>query len=468
MTDVYESPAREDSPMRLQGSSASSASVASRLYGTRSRRDSLGGSSSESDLIAFGGDQDALNDFSSQMNQLNSFTKRYSELEERNMSLSDERTRLKTENSVLKERMHNLEEQLTDNEDRFKQLLSDEKARGTESMSRLKREKELETESWNLKYQMLEKDLISVKKDAERSNEETKRIRNELEKTENKLEEAQLLVEGMEEERIQLERQFRKFKEEAQQDIDSSSEMVEVLALETEELRRKVDGPRSESISDREDMHEEIEILKAKVAELMKEKEEMTDQLLATSVERGRSLIADTPSLADELAGGDSSQLLDALREQEICNQKLRVYINGILMRVIERHPEILEIGEEGILSKLTVRRRISVLANVVVIIDSRRVIITDTFSKNLRLPSLIVSSMGMNRHMTSSTIGTQFLVTWHATFSLFFSFLHPCDFQNALLQMFLCTISSFLVPFTPSNSIFELRATSQIDPVNG
>lgn len=53
--------------MRLQGSSASSASVASRLYGTRSRRDSLGGSSSESDLIAFGGDQDALNDFSSQV-----------------------------------------------------------------------------------------------------------------------------------------------------------------------------------------------------------------------------------------------------------------------------------------------------------------------------------------------------------------------------------------------------------------
>ncbi|UMM18671.1 hypothetical protein L5515_014628 [Caenorhabditis briggsae] len=338
-----------DSPMRLQGSSASSASVASRLYGTRSRRDSLGGSSSESDLIAFGGDQDTLNDFSSQMNQFNTFTKRYSELEERNMSLSDEKTRLKTENSVLKERMHNLEEQLTDNEDRFKQLLNDEKTRGTESISRLKREKELETESWNLKYQMLEKDLNAAKKDVERSNEETKRVRNELEKTENKLEEAQLLIEGMEDERIQLERQFKKFKEEAQQDIDSSSEMVEVLAMETEELRRKVDGPRSGSMSEHiGDMHEEMDALKAKVAELMREKEEMADQLLATSVERGRSLIADTPSLADELAGGDSSQLLDALREQEICNQKLRVYINGILMRVIERHPEILEIGEEG------------------------------------------------------------------------------------------------------------------------
>lgn len=205
------------------------------------------------------------------------------------MNLSDERTRLKTENSVLKERMHNLEEQLTDNEDRFKQLLSDEKTRNAEAMSRMKREKELETESWNLKYQMLEKDLISSKKDLERANEEIKRERLEREKTANQLEEAQLLIEGMEEERIQRERQFKKYKEDIQQDIDSSSEMVEVLTMETEELRKKVDGPRSGSISEHiGDMHEEMEALRAQVAELQREKEEMADQLLATSVERGR------------------------------------------------------------------------------------------------------------------------------------------------------------------------------------
>ncbi|KAK5966153.1 FIP domain protein [Trichostrongylus colubriformis] len=96
-------------------------------------------------------------------------------------------------------------------------------------------------------------------------------------------------------------------------------------------------------------LEESLEQARADIRDLQRERDDLQAQLLAASVERGQSLLADKPSLADELmsGGGDSQQILEALREQEVCNQKLRVYINGILMRVIERHPEILEIGEQ-------------------------------------------------------------------------------------------------------------------------
>uniref|UniRef100_A0A1I7WRL9 LisH domain-containing protein n=1 Tax=Heterorhabditis bacteriophora TaxID=37862 RepID=A0A1I7WRL9_HETBA len=131
---------------------------------------------------------------------------------------------------------------------------------------------------------MVQKDLIAAKKEAEKAKEEVLRIRESAEDLKGQLTESKLLVEDLEEERIKLERQFKRFKEEAQQDIDSSSEMVEVLTQQTEELKKRAGGPRQGSLA---------------------------DQLLAASVERGRSLLADEPSLADELmiGGGDSQQI---------------------------------------------------------------------------------------------------------------------------------------------------------------
>lgn len=337
-------------PMRLYNSS-SSASVASRLYTNGTRGSGRGSFGSEPELMSFSDNENSLHELNEICNQVSSLSKKVTDMEEERMTSSEERSRLKTENAVLTERVHILEEQLQAAEQRWKEKLTEEKARNRDITSRMEREKQLEIESCTLKYQVLERDCAGLRKEKEKHREEIQSLQKTLSDVQEQLTDANLLCESLEEDRIKLEREYRKFREEAQQDIDSSSELVEELSRQTDELRRQKHAPmpRQGSVADQIlSLESEIERLRLENKDLRKENEELQAQLLHDSVERGQSLLADgVPSLAEELNGKDSTELMNALKEQEICNQKLRVYINGILMRVIELHPEILEIKED-------------------------------------------------------------------------------------------------------------------------
>uniref|UniRef100_A0A915CBR4 Copine C-terminal domain-containing protein n=1 Tax=Parascaris univalens TaxID=6257 RepID=A0A915CBR4_PARUN len=350
MTHLHTKNEQSPTSMRLNNSS-SSASVASRLYtnGTRgSRRGSFG---SEPELINFSDTENSIHEFNEICSQVSSLSKKVNDMEEERMTSSEERSRLRTDNAVLTERVHILEEQMQAAEQRWKEKLSEEKARNRDIIARMEREKQLEIESCALKYQVLEKDCADLRREKEKQREEITELRKSLHELRDQFNDSNALCAELEEERIKLEREYKRFREEAQQDIDSSSELVEELSRQTDELRRQnhVPIPRQGSIAEQiVSMEGEIERLRAENKQLREQSEDLQAQLLHDSVERGQSLLADRlPSLAEELNGKDSTELMNALKEQEICNQKLRVYINGILMRVIELHPEILEIKEE-------------------------------------------------------------------------------------------------------------------------
>uniref|UniRef100_A0A0N5AE87 FIP-RBD domain-containing protein n=1 Tax=Syphacia muris TaxID=451379 RepID=A0A0N5AE87_9BILA len=332
--------------------SSSSASVASRLYTNGARGSGRGSFGSEPELMSFSDNENSIHELNEICNQVSTLSKKVNDMEEERLKSSEERSRLKTENAVLMERVHILEEQLQAAEIRWKEKLSEERARNRDIVSRMEREKQLEIESCVLKYQVLEKDFTGLRKENEKIRDGSLSLEKDLLETKEKLSDSNLLCDRLTDDLTKLEREYKKFREEAQQDIDSSSELVEELSRQTDELRRQKEAPlpMQGTLTDQmRSLEGEIERLRVENKDLRKENEDLQAQLLHDSVERGQTLLADgVPSLAEELNGKDSTELMNALKEQEICNQKLRVYINGILMRVIELHPEILEIKDNG------------------------------------------------------------------------------------------------------------------------
>ncbi|GMS83167.1 hypothetical protein PENTCL1PPCAC_5342 [Pristionchus entomophagus] len=356
--EFYDTASGDDSSsspsMRLNGSSSggSSASVASRLYHGRtggasghSRRGSFGSSEPDNELISFSDGEPQHNDINYLSTQVSSLSKKLTDMEDSRALSIDERSRLKTENARLNERVHMLEEQSMTIESRLTERLEDERARHRDIIARVDREKQLEIESASLKYQVLEKDIAQFRAEKEKQEGITEKMRKEMEKLTDQLAESEMAREESEEMRGELEREFRRYKETAQQDMDSSNELMEELSRQTHEMSQHF--PRQTSVAEQlSAAEEEAARMREECRRMRKENEELQAQLLHDSLERGRSLLEDGAgtSLADELSGKDTTELLEALREQEVCNFKLKQYINGILMRVITLHPEILEI----------------------------------------------------------------------------------------------------------------------------
>ncbi|KAF6776219.1 hypothetical protein AHF37_03956 [Paragonimus kellicotti] len=82
---------------------------------------------------------------------------------------------------------------------------------------------------------------------------------------------------------------------------------------------------------------------------LRQQLEDAQDQLFARSLEEGRSLVGPTErSWAAEIDNCTKEEVIELYSKEKHFNEQLRKYIDGLITRIIERHPSLLEIASSA------------------------------------------------------------------------------------------------------------------------
>jgi Rab11 family-interacting protein 3/4 len=279
--------------------------------------------------------------------QVNKIQEALSSLEENQMD--DKHVRLKQDNAVLQERIHVLEETLQSTEERWKEKFADERSRYKEQLGHAERERNLETETLSLKLQLLEREHSECTTSKQKLESEITALSNENAGMEERISVLELQLGDLTRDQDDASGLLKTTRQKAEQQLREREAIIEELQEEVERLRAaNANRSRSGSIAERSsELEEEVTHLRGEQRRLKEVNEELHAQLVQASVEEGRNLLngmANVPSLADEMDSMSKDQLMESLKDQEIVNQKLRAYIDGILLRIMEMYPAILEV----------------------------------------------------------------------------------------------------------------------------
>ncbi|XP_053211033.1 rab11 family-interacting protein 4B-like isoform X2 [Panonychus citri] len=318
---------------------------------------------------------------------------------EENQSLNDEKyRRVKQDNNSLLNKIHALEDQIRDLEVQGEEWRREEEKMLKTAIARSDREKsdqcdELKSQIYSLQHELLEvrsethkhSNLVDKLKEEKRSLRETIKCKDdEIEELRNDL------------------TKIREMNKRLKDDERVNIKMIQVLSMELEDLRCQqlpnlhqlsssqsspsyssplaASSPLShnhqsnqqlaanDSTNNRRklssssitsetkevklflEFKEEVKKLKEENRNLREANEELEAQILANHLEEGRSLLREeeaASSLAEELNNLSLEPLRVALREQKECNKKLRAYIDGILLNIVENYPQLLEVKKK-------------------------------------------------------------------------------------------------------------------------
>ncbi|MBN3283925.1 RFP4A protein, partial [Polyodon spathula] len=295
--------------------------------------------------------------------KVSSLEKKVTELENDSSLNGDLKGKLKQENTQLVHRVHELEEQIKDQEARAEQVLEEEIKRHREAYVKMEREKSTEIELLNNRVQQLEDEngemgssVNRLKSQTEKLDEERQRMTYKLEDTSLRLKDEMDLYKKMMDKLRQNRHEFQKEREATQElieDLRKELEHLQLFKLETERPGRGRSS--SSSLSEfnaktREmELEHEIKRLKQENQKLREQNDDLNGQILSLSLYEAKNLFAThtkAQSLAAEIDNASRDELMEALKEQEEINFRLRQYMDKIILAILDHNPSILEIKD--------------------------------------------------------------------------------------------------------------------------
>uniref|UniRef100_A0A8D3CIB6 RAB11 family interacting protein 4 (class II) a n=1 Tax=Scophthalmus maximus TaxID=52904 RepID=A0A8D3CIB6_SCOMX len=283
--------------------------------------------------------------------------KKVTELESDSLANGDLKSKLKHENTQLVHRVHELEEQVKDAEARADQCLEEETKRHREVYSKMERDRNFEMDLLCNRLQQLEEENGDMKLNVCRLKSQTEKLDQEKQRMTDKLEDTSLrLKDEMDLYRKILDKlwhnrhAFQKEKESMQELIDDLRRELEYLQLFKLEMEHPGKGKALSEYNAKtreSEMEHEVKRLKQENHKLLDQNDDLNAQILSLSLYEAKNLFAchtKAQCLAAEIDNASRDELVDALKEQEEINLRLRQYMDKIILAILDHNPSILEI----------------------------------------------------------------------------------------------------------------------------
>ncbi|XP_068193549.1 rab11 family-interacting protein 4A-like [Antennarius striatus] len=283
--------------------------------------------------------------------------KKVSELESDSLANGDLKSKLKQENTQLVHRVHELEEHVKDAEARADQSLEEETKRHQEAYSKMERDRNLEIDLLCNRVVQLEEENGDMKLNVCRLKSQTEKLDQEKQRMTDKLEDSSLrlkdetdLYRKIMDKLWHNRHEFLKEKEAMQELIDDLRRELDYLQCFKLEMEHPGKGRGLSEFNARTreiEMEHEVKRLKQENHKLRDQNDDLNAQILSLSLYEAKSLFScqtKAQCLAAEIDNASRDELVDALKEQEEINLRLRQYMDKIILAILDHNPSILEI----------------------------------------------------------------------------------------------------------------------------